>query len=242
MKTEFFRLQNLYLKNKSKSNKRYGYICKKDLSFYVHMQEDARLLQNVINMSDVSCEPLISASLITPENKNTHSGMCFGLILNAPISNIASISDSNHASGFGKNFDSFFQLVYDDEQNVRNQYAALVKEYLSMFYGEIGDETYCELYDSISRYKYQGQIKNDKFFNIGGNIFYGKHIKDAVNFANSHILTVARNNNNSSNEINIYQPQTEAIIAKVDSIKQVPDEIIQLASCNNLPIIIFGNN
>lgn len=42
------------------------------------------------------------------------------------------------------------------------------------------------------------------------------------------------------NEVNIYTPQINAVVAKVDSLNKVPKELLTFANEHDLPILLLG--
>ena len=45
---------------------------------------------------------------------------------------------------------------------------------------------------------------------------------------------------NRHNEVNLYTPKANAVIAKVNSIKEVPQELLDFAKKHDLPVLLLG--
>ena len=48
------------------------------------------------------------------------------------------------------------------------------------------------------------------------------------------------NENNSHNEVNVYNPKVNALIVKVNSLEEIPYELLDFAEENDLTIYILG--
>ena len=48
-------------------------------------------------------------------------------------------------------------------------------------------------------------------------------------------------NYTTNNEANLYNPKTEAVVAKVKSMDKIPQKLLDFAQKHNLPIYILGD-
>ncbi len=80
-------------------------------------------------------------------------------------------------------------------------------------------------------------MDNTPYITVGNKTFTGSEIKDAITTANNSIIST-----NEHNEVNVYTPQVNAVIAKVNTIEEVPQKLLDFAQEHNLPIYLLGSD
>lgn len=191
-------------------------------------------LENVIRLGDTANEGFLCASFISLENKNTYGDNKFGVVLQTENVNIANASKANQRSGFEKGFDKFSSIITGnaDESKYRNKISNEIKYRL-----KLTDAEYARLYGILQKFKHASQLDNISLITVNNKSFTGEQIKNAITSANDLII-----NPNFHNEVNVYTPQVNAIIAKVNKIKEVPQTLLDFAENNKLPIYLLGSD
>lgn len=198
--------------------------------------ENLRLLVNVGNsfedvaqLSDSSKQGFICSSFISPKNAKTYCELPYGVSLRAENINIANASTKNQGSGFLKNFSSFKDILKG--QLFRHIIPAKIRTKLALSPTE-----YAKLYEEIQKYSHSSQLNNIDDITINSSTLRGREIKNAISEANDLLLTSTL----GCNEVNIYSPKINAVIAKEDKLDKVPAHILKFARKHDLPIFLFG--
>ena len=89
----------------------------------------------------------------------------------------------------------------------------------------------------MQKYRYPSQLDNDREIKLGEKVFSARQIKNAIRNADEVMIISLRSQHN---EANLYSPKTQGIIAKTDSIEQLPKELLDFAQKHNLPIFLLG--
>lgn len=213
-----------------------------NLRLLVHMIDKNILLYNtekVATLEDASKEAVLCASFISMENKNTYWNNDFGVVLQAENANIANASLKNQTSGYDKNFKRFSNIISETDKisKYRNQISDLIRDCLGLkiIDDRLTSEVYSKLFSIIQKYNHASQLDNIPSITVGNKTFTGKQIKEAITIANDFIITKEHHN-----ELNVYTPKVNAVIAKVNSIEEVPQYLLNFAERHNLPILLLG--
>ncbi len=206
-------------------------VTKENMRLFIHMSSTENL-RNLKNLSDVSNGGFLCASYISLENKPTYWGNKFGVSLEANHYDVANAAAFNQASGCGKDFGRFSKIItgQDAVSSYRKPITDSIKETLNL-----SDSEYSELYERFANRKYLSQIRDEKVYKIGDKKLLGKDIKDAIKKADDVIIAGVQN------EANLYNPSIGAIVAKVDSMDEIPKDLLDFAQENDYPIYILGS-
>lgn len=188
-------------------------------------------LENVLMLGDSANEGFLCASFISNSNKNTYHDNKYGVVLNTENVNIANASKVNQNSGFEKGFKNFSNIITGNarESVYRDNTSRNIKKNLNLT-----DNEYAKLYTILQKFKHASQLDNISSITVGDKTFTGAQIKNAIISSNNSII-----NARFHNEVNVYTPQISAVMAKVNSIDEVPQELSDFANEHNLPIFLF---
>ena len=200
---------------------------------FVHTVNDKNInnLENVYYIQDANNQGLLCASYISVEHCETYRDNSFGVSLTAENVNIANADNRNLASGTGKTLSKFIEFVTDVDED-RTLIPDSIKSAL-----DITDEEYSELYRQIQPYKTPLELEGVENISIGDKTFTGKEIKQVITEADDLML-----HSHQHSEANLYSPKTNAVIAKVDKIEEIPQELLNFAQKHELPIYILGKH
>lgn len=200
----------------------------------VNQNSISQNLENVLLLGESANQGFLCASFVSIENKNTYWNNKFGVSLRAENTNIANASSENQGSGCGKGFERFLDVITGKDliSQFRHQVPDSIKKSLGLT-----DSEYSELYATLQKYSHASQLDNVPTVTVNGKTFTGTQIKEAVTSADDSII-----NSKNHNELNVYTPQANAVIAKVNTIEEVPQELLDFAEKHNLPIYLLGSN
>lgn len=236
-----YRILNLAEQNEDEDLSKYGFepnTTPKNLRLLVHIVKSDELsnLSNVSRLSNPHYQGYLCASYISMNEKNTYGNNKFGANIYGYNTNIANASPFNMLSGYEKEVGKFIATITSD--NPKDSNRNLIPAQICAILNITSDE-YAQLYKEIQKIKYNTQLDNIDKIQIGERIFTGKQIKNAILEANEIIIN--KKKANKHNEVNIYIPKTDSIIAKVDSVGEIPQQLLNIASNLDLPILILGN-
>ena len=203
------------------------------LRLLIHANNKAINLEAINALSDNSNGSFLCSSYISLDNIMTFSNKKFGASLEAENVNIANASSLNQTSGAKKDFKMFSAIITGNDNYLsqfRTKIPSIIKKEL-----ELTDEEYIELYELLASKKYLSQIKDDETYSIKGKNIKGEKIKKAIQKAQDELL-----NNETNNEINLYNPKINAFIARVNSIDKIPQEYLNFVQEYDLPIYLLG--
>ena len=213
----------------------YGFIkgtTPENLRLLVHSSKLAENLKVANLLSDIENSGFICTSFISLHNKTFYQDNSFGLSIEAEHKNIANASKSNQSSGRNKDFKDFSKIINGKKTNsYRTLIPTEIKKILSL-----SKQEYKILYEKLSGKKYLSQIKDDEVYTIGDKKLTGLQIKSAIKKADDLLIK----DNNSHNEVNVYNPKVNALIVKVNSLEEIPYELLDFAEENDLTIYILG--
>ena len=198
----------------------------------VHIKQ-LNTLENVYALSDPSYQGYLCVSYVSANNHATYCNNKFGVSLETEQVNIANAAKSNQGSGCGKDFSRFSKTITGKDET--SQHRSLIPSLIKQTLGLSNDE-YSELFAQVQKYKYTSQLDNIPAIKIGDKTFTGTEIKEAILKADDLMIT----SKSTHNEANLYSPKVNAVIAKVDSLDKVPQELLDFAQAHNLPIYLLG--
>ena len=199
-----------------------------NLRLLVHTTDNLADIDNATHLEDSSNDGLICASYISIEKNSTYCGNLFGVSVDVEQANIANATPNNQSSGYEKTFDKFNEFITTEENR------ELIPNYIRNKL-DLTHEEYAELFAKLQNKKHFSQLDNIKEIQIGTKSFTGKELKDVIQKANDEILS-----NKKHNELNLYAPRVNAIIAKVNTINEVPSVLLNFAEKNDYPIYLIG--
>lgn len=204
----------------------------RNLRLFVHMCKgtDTKDFDTAYKLGDAMNQGMLCVSHISLRDNETFSQRRFGLSLEAENVNIVNASLRNQSSGRGKDFEHFRKFVETDFH--RSMIPGNLKEKLS-----VNSDDYSHLYEQLQRYKYASGISRTPSFRKGEFVIPGKNIRTATD----HAADIAKNSNNAQNEVNLYTPETNAFVAKVDKLDEIPEHLLDFAHSRNLPIYLLGS-
>lgn len=222
------------------SLEKYGFIkksCKKDVNFLVHMVNDKKSresLETVKRLASSVNKGCLSVSLIKPEHARTYQDRKYGVMLSTINDNVINVYQENQSSGNGKGMADILELLYNT-QITRNNFRENILKNLGI--KNVTDEEYEEFYREVLAQKTTlEQIPAKKEYTLGNKTFSGAMLTDAIKQFQNFLID---ENNKIHNEIVCYTPKIQAVIAKAKSLSKIPDDVLDFAYKNNLPIVLI---
>lgn len=227
---------------------------KENLRFALHVVNDEdenaiQKLETAYSLGDTASDGVLSVSFISLEDKKTLCDYKFGLSFDVSPENTVNAHYSNQYSGTLKNEEDLIELTKADNEflsNFRKLIPDAIKKELNL-----NDDEYRQLYDmicdnqSLSRIYINNQktktgkeISINKKFVINGKTINGKDVVNAIRKAGNNLIKETFN----FNEINLYKPIANAFIAKVDSIEEIPESMLNFVQKHSLPIVLIGKD
>ncbi len=200
------------------------------LRLFIHMTNTPEI---TYTLNDPVNEGFLCASFVSIKEHPTYGGEKFGVSLEAEQVNIANAASENQGSGCGKDFSRFSNTIIgmDNISQYRRLVSDSIKDALC-----ISDAEYAELFAQVQKYKYTSQLDNIAEIKIGEKTFTGSQIKEAILSADDLMMKDPE----THNEANLYSPKVNAVVAKVDSLDNVPQHLLEFAQAHNLPIYLLG--
>lgn len=191
-------------------------------------------LENILMLGKSAYQGFLSTSFISLKKKETFCNYKFGVALQAQNANIANAASHNQVSGNEKKFDNFINIIAGSDHAIRYRYE-IPHKIAAKLGMKMNITQYGELFSKIQKYKHISQLDNIQPIIVEDKTYTGAQIKEAITSANNSIIASDR-----YNEVNVYTPQVNAVIAKVDSLKEVPKELLAFANEHDLPIFLLG--
>ena len=217
---------------------KYG-LKKKDLKFLVHMVSENNLNSN-LNSISLLANPInagvLSESLITPYKKATFSNRKFGVLLSSKNHNIVSMFKSNCGTGTKKDINDVLSTLSLKRASQRAQFKENLLFHLGIDKRKNSDIEFSIFYKKYLSDDPMSKIKSTEEYSIGEFNFDGDKFHKALNSAIEDFIT---KNDDVHNEIVSYSPQLEGVIAKCNSLNELPLELIDFAVKKNLPVILI---
>ena len=181
---------------------------------------------------------VLSESIITPEYNRTYCDRKFGVLLSQINTNIVNEASSNQGSGRAKDFSSVINLIFlDSYSDTRKNFKNSLLTILNIPQTSVSDEEYAKFYKEVLASKTSiNEFLETKEYKIGKYTVSGKELSEAIT---KHQISLIDKDENQHNEIVGYTPKINAVIAKVQKLEDVNDELLKFADENNLPIILM---
>ncbi|MBR5303606.1 MAG: hypothetical protein IKU37_02125 [Candidatus Gastranaerophilales bacterium] len=208
---------------------------------WMHMFHNNKLNnpETLYELQDVNNEKLLCATYGSVKNSKTYDYRKYGVSLEVEQVNIANATNCDQNSDeyrIKKDFKRFKDIILgmDDVSEYRDFIAESIKATLNLTF-----EEYRDLYPQIQKYKYASQLDNTSEIKIGNKIFTGKQIKEAILKANDSMI-IENPRPLDCNEAILYTPKINAIIAKTNTLNDIPQTLLDFAEKYALPIYLLG--
>lgn len=224
----------------------YGFapnVTKENARFLVHVTEpEYDALETVFRLTDnPALQSAWSTSLIKASNNRTYCCKPYGVILEAPHSNISEAFFQNSGSGYEKGLDAFQDflfgsrsfkdggITYDVRHFVKNNF---IKEMEAKGYN-LTDLDYAGISQYLFNKKYLSQITSD--IKVGGKVINAQDLINALEKSRDTLFE----GGNIHNEILPINPKVKGVIAKVEKLEDCPSDLLRFAEEHDLPIILM---
>lgn len=237
-----YKVVNLHKLQDEDSLAEYGFrnVKKKDAKFLVHMlpEDNVKNYIEIIRQLTSSVNGgVLSESLITPEYKRTYSNRKFGVLLSQINPNIVNTASKNQGSGLAKDMGNAVKLIFSpNNKNRRNFKDALLKN-LGIEPKNISDEDFAKFYkENIALKTSLFNFVDSKEYILGEYRITGKQLKEAIEKYQDSLIDKKEEHHN---EIVGYVPKIQGIIAKANSLSEIPQNLLDFAYKNNYPVILI---
>ena len=206
-----------------------------NLRLFIHTVNEDKIsnLEIVDKLQNPFQQGVLCASYVSVKNHPTYYKNVYGVSLECENVNIVNADYCNQGSGYFKDLAAFSNIVKSFESR------ELIPNYVKRKLKLTNDE-YTELYKKIQSLKYVSQLENFGEVSVGNKVLRGVDIKNAYLAANDEMIN--RKAENQHNEANLYAPKINAVTANVNSIEEIPQQLLDFAKNRNLPIFILGKN
>ncbi len=215
---------------------------KQDLKLCVHMvnpDEIDKSLHTLKTIIKPSKPGVLSASLITPNLTRTYKNRKHGLMLSYNTCDILAAKDRNIYSGYRKSLTSILNSLTNDPEmvKIRIRFTHELMNMLGFSDHEDWDYLYAGFYfDYLSKLTSIDDIDPEIEFKIEDVSFSGEDLINALKTLNDEFYDY---NGSLHNELLLYLPKIEGVISKSDDLSQLPQELLDFASENSLPIVLI---
>ncbi len=211
---------------------------KKDVRFIVHMTEPNSTNLQIVNI--LTDNPLNastwSASLVKPSENATYLQRKFGFIFDVDQANISETYYRNTVSGIEKDFEKFKTTLFDSFDITRTYVKEKFLERLEQKGINLSDEQYAILSEKLLGKRYITQINEDVV--IDGKKIKASDIVECLEYSRDKLFYDKK----FHSEIVCINPRVIGMIAKVDNLEECPQEFLQFASDNNIPIVLMSDS
>ena len=210
-------------------------VTKDSARFTVHMTEPTiGSMQSVITLTQNSLnQSAWSTSLIKTSNNRTYWNKKFGFVLDTDLANISEAYYSNTSSGGHKNLQDFEHILFNQTGEERTYVKDNFVKAMSKKGVDLTDKEYAQLSKYLLSKKYTTQITKD--VKIGDKVIKAKDLVACIEKARDALFE----GGNIHSEIVSLNPRVKGLIAKVEKLEDCPEEFLQIARDNNLPIILM---
>ncbi|MEE3350232.1 MAG: hypothetical protein VZR09_09360 [Candidatus Gastranaerophilaceae bacterium] len=210
-------------------------VTRNNAKFLAHFNDRIKGLKVFMALSSSpTTESVQSLSMISLNNSRTFKNQIYGVITDIDMANVAQASNTNISSGYKKDLKNFAKDLYGFWQvntYVRDNFInELDKAGISLT-----KEEYVELAKQLVNIQYSTQINKD--IKIGNKTIPAELLQSALNESRDRLF-----DGDLHSEIVAINPRIKALVARVSSINECSIEFLELATENNLPIILIGHN
>ena len=217
---------------------KYGFskgVTRNNAKFLAHFNDRIKGLKVFMALSSSpTTESVQSLSMISLNNSRAFKNQIYGVITDIDMANVAQASNTNISSGYKKDLKNFAKDLYGFWQvntYVRDNFInELDKAGISLT-----KEEYVELAKQLVNIQYSTQINKD--IKIGNKTIPAELLQSALNESRDRLF-----DGDLHSEIVAINPRVKALVARVSSINECSIEFLELATENNLPIILIGHN
>lgn len=205
-----------------------------NLRLIVHMVRKDKL-HNIVSayyLSDPNTQGFLSGSYISANSHRTYNGNVFGVSIEAENVNIANASAKNQISGRSKDFSKFVEIL--SRENPQKSHRELISNYIKEHL-DLNSKEYAQLYKKIQDLKYKSQLYTPKHIDLSSKKISTTELKKVIAEANDLLLATKGGNN----EVLLYCPKINAIVAQVPSLDEVPQKILDFAQQYDFPIFLM---
>ena len=203
--------------------------------FLAHFNDRIKGLKVFMALSSSpTTESVQSLSMISLGNSRAYRNQTYGVITDVDMANVAQASNTNIGSGYKKNLRNFAKDLFSFWQvntYVRDNF---INE-LDKAGINLTTEEYAQLSKKIIDIQYSSQIVRD--IKIGDKLIPAKLLRNALNASRDKLFE-----GSSHSEIVAINPRVKALVARVSSIEECDQDFLELATENNLPIVLIGHN
>ena len=192
------------------------------------MASSKKDLDSVMRLSELDVNSVLCASYVSLVQKKTYQNYAFGLSLDVKPENIVNSYYTNQFSGKRKG-DARLRGMYHPESDYRRY---LPDCFMSC--ARITSRDYADIYKSIAEYKTLSQVRDDDIYQTRFRIINGFELKNLIKNMGNKLV------NHFQNEANLYKSKPNALVAKVKHFEDIPQEYLDFAYENSLPIFILG--
>ena len=214
---------------------------KDDVKLLVHMIGGEYDLSRFTYLSDINNAGVLSESLISLKHKRTYCRRKYGLVLSNSPYNVIQMSDSNIGSGTKKDFDYAVKTIQRDSERLNFKHALLNQ--LGLSEAQVSDEEYSEFYRKFLINKNMISQFGDKItYNLGGHEFSSSELKSALACVMDSFMIKDENDEDKHCEFVAYFPRMKGVVAKENSLEDVPQYLKDFAKQYDLPVFLIGKD
>lgn len=238
-KNRTYKVVNLTKISNSQDLEKFGFergMTKEKLRFMVHFLPNGDLSKSVKRLNllyDISNGRVLSATRISLANKETYEGRKYGVMLKYRNSQVGTTSNDIKHKWKDKSFETFVKMSCS-----RNDTRTFLRDHLidslALKYGILSDEEYGQLFKKIMNKNFMTQMHD---VTVGNKTIKEEDLRRAIQKSADKLFDKSLN---ISNEVVIYNSKIEAMVFKENSLEKVPQEMLDFAHENNLPIILIG--
>ena len=247
-KIEDFKVLNFSELKEGADLSQYGFapgVTRDNARFIVHMTEPKHSnMETVFRLTETPIfQSTWSSSLIQLSNNRTYWNKKFGLIFDAPQSNISEAFFRNSGSGGEKGLDAFQHFLFgarkytDPDSGVTYDVRHFVKLNFIKEMAQKGYDLTETEYAALSQYlfkkKYLTQLRQD--VQVGNTKIKAQDLVDALEKSRDTLFE----GGDIHSEIIPINPKVKGLIAKVEKLEDCPPEFLKFAKEHDLPIILM---
>lgn len=215
---------------------------KQDLKLCVHMVDSDEIDKSLHTLKTIikpSRPGVLSASLITPNLTRTYKNRKHGLMLSYNTCDVLTAKDRNIYSGYRKSLSDILESFSNDPEMIKTRirFSHELMNMLGFEDHQDWDYLYAGFYAQyLSKLTSISDIDPEIEFVLGDVKFSGVELIKALEKLNNELID---STGRLHNELLVYLPRLEAVISKAESLEEVPQELLEFAQENNLPVVLI---